>query len=55
MRFRAAPDVTLIVPGPPPWPPAGALPPEQEAVAIRRDLAAVNPDRYRPTSILPAE
>ena len=28
--------------------PADALPVTEEAVAIRRDLAAVNPDRYRP-------
>ena len=28
--------------------PADALPVEQEAVAIRRELAQANPDRYRP-------
>jgi hypothetical protein len=29
--------------------PAEALPADQEAVAIRRDLADINPDRYPPT------
>lgn len=28
--------------------PADALPPTQEAVTIYRELAAANPDRYRP-------
>jgi hypothetical protein len=31
-----------------PWAAAGALPVEQEAVAIRRELAATSPDRFRP-------